>query len=408
MASEQVADSSLPGLPPLPPEWKYVELADLLESNGLSYGIVQPGSEDADGVPILRVKNLQQDSIRTDDVLRVGREIERQYVRSRLVGGEVLLSLVGSVGEVAVAPPSLAGWNVARAIAVIRVMHQANHWVRYYLSSEIAQHYMRIWQTTTVQATLNLRDVRRLPVAMPPVQERDAIVSVLGALHDKITVNDRVVRTTDELRMLKLRQWERSNQDRVRSCPLSSFARFVNGRAFTKDATGAGRMVIRIAEINSGPGASTVYNDIDVSDVHLARPGDVLFAWSGSLAVARWYRPEAIVNQHIFKVIPNAGVPVWLAYELVQEKLADFKGIAAGKATTMGHIQRHHLDEPVPAPKMEYIAALDSELRPLWDRALAAEQESLTLAELRDTLLPRLMSGEIRVRDAERIIEDAT
>ena len=167
-------------------------------------------------------------------------------------------------------------------------------------------------------------------------------------------------------------------------------------------------MVIRIAEINSGPGASTVYNDIDLPDVHLARPGDVLFAWSGSLAVARWYRPEAIVNQHIFKVIPNAGVPVWLAYELVQEKLADFKGIAAGKATTMGHIQRHHLDEPVPAPKKEYIATLDSELRPLWDRALAAEQESLTLAEFRDTLLPRLMSGEIRVRDAERIVEDVT
>ena len=167
-------------------------------------------------------------------------------------------------------------------------------------------------------------------------------------------------------------------------------------------------MVLRIAEINSGPGASTIYNDVDVPDVHLARPGDVLFAWSGSLAVTRWYRPEAIVNQHIFKVIPNAGVPVWLAYELLQEKLADFKSIAAGKATTMGHIQRRHLDEPVPAPKWNHMAALDTELGPLWDCALAAEQESLKLAEFRDTLLPKLMSGEIRVRDAERIVEDAT
>jgi type I restriction enzyme, S subunit len=408
MASQPAAESAARGLPPIPQEWNYAELGDLLEPDGLSYGIVQPGSEDTDGVPILRVKNLLRNGIQTDDVLRVGIEVEQKFSRSRLIGGEVLLSLVGSVGVVAVAPPSLAGWNVARAIAVIRVTNQANLWVKYSLSSDIAQHYMSVWQTTTVQATLNLRDVRRLPIALPPVEERDAVVALLGALDDKIAVNGRVVRATEELRVLRFRQWERSNQEFVESRPLSSFASFVNGRAFTKDATGTGRMVLRIAEINSGPGASTIYNDVDVPDVHLARPGDVLFAWSGSLAVTRWYRPEAIVNQHIFKVIPNAGVPVWLAYELLREKLADFKSIAAGKATTMGHIQRHHLDEPVPTPKWDHMAALDAELGPLWDRALAAEQESLTLAELRDTLLPRLMSGELRVREAERIVGDAT
>jgi type I restriction enzyme S subunit len=134
----------------------------------------------------------------------------------------------------------------------------------------------------------------------------------------------------------------------------------------------------------------------------------VLFAWSGSLTVTRWFRPEAIINQHIFKVLPNDGVPMWLAFELIRAKLAIFRGIAAGKATTMGHIQRHHLDEPVTVPFATYFARLDAELGPLWDRALAAEQESLTLAELRNVLLPKLMSGEIRVRDAERVVEDAT
>lgn len=400
--------SPIRNLPPIPEGWIYCELGDLLEPNGLSYGIVQPGSEDADGIPILRVKNLQSHGIQTDAVLRVSRDIEQQYRRTRLKGGEVLLSLVGSVGAVAIAPPSLAGWNVARAIAVIRIANGANHWVSYYLSSDIAQYYMHIWKTTTVQATLNLRDVRRLPIAIPSTPERDAMVALLGALDGKIAVNHRIVRDSDELRVLRVRHWERLNHGSVEDCPLSSFAAFVNGRAFTKDATGTGRMVIRIAEINSGTGASTVYNDIDVPDVHLARPGDVLFAWSGSLAVARWYRQEAIVNQHIFKVIPNDGVPSWLVYELIRRKLADFKGIAAGKATTMGHIQRHHLDELVLAPKRECIADLDAELRPLWDRALAAEQESLALAKLRDALLPRLMSGEVRVREAERIVGDVT
>jgi type I restriction enzyme S subunit len=166
-------------------------------------------------------------------------------------------------------------------------------------------------------------------------------------------------------------------------------------------------MVVRIAEINSGPSGSTVFNDIEVPDVHLARPGDVLFAWSGSLTVTRWFRPEAIVNQHIFKVIPRDGLPVWLAFELIQMKLAAFRAIAAGKATTMGHIQRHHLDELVTVPAWRHLTTLDAELRPLWERALAAEQESLKLAELRDALLPKLMSGEIRVRDAEQAVEEA-
>ncbi len=199
-----------------------------------------------------------------------------------------------------------------------------------------------------------------------------------------------------------------SHVDGVDERPLSSMASFVNGRAFTKDATGTGRMVIRIAEINSGPGGSTVYNDIDVADEHIARPGDVLFSWSGSLAVVRWFRAEGIVNQHIFKVIPNPGVPRWLIFELINAKLPMFKGIAADKATTMGHIQRRHLDEAVAVPAQGEIQHLDSALGPLWDRALSAEQESLKLAELRDTLVPKLMSGEIRVRDAEKVVEDVT
>jgi type I restriction enzyme S subunit len=140
----------------------------------------------------------------------------------------------------------------------------------------------------------------------------------------------------------------------------------------------------------------------------LAHPGDVLFAWSGSLAVARWFRETGIINQHIFKVIPNSKVPEWLAFELINEKLAMFKGIAADKATTMGHIQRRHLDEVVSVPSPSGIAQLDVELGPLWERALSAEQESLKLAELRDMLVPKLMSGEIRVREAERVVEDVT
>lgn len=255
-------------------------------------------------------------------------------------------------------------------------------------------------------AGIRSSDLSNLHVPYPALHEQRAIAAVLGALDDKIAVNDRIATTTDELLTVSFARVLRDAPEEFIEQSLSRVAEFVNGRAFTKAATGRGRMVVRIAEINSGPGASTVYNEIEVHERHLARPGDVLFAWSGSLAVARWYRPEAIINQHIFKVIPKNNMPLWLAFELVRIKLAEFRAIAAGKATTMGHIQRRHLDEPVPMPTTRFLPRLDAQLKPLWDRALAAEQETLALAALRDTLLPQLMSGKLRVRDAERIVED--
>ena len=255
---------------------------------------------------------------------------------------------------------------------------------------------------------LSLSDIQALQIRIPSLDRQDGTIEVLGSLDDKITVNDQIARSCDQLRSVRFEYWVQSNLESTEDRPLSSMGEFVNGRAFTKDASGSGRMVIRIAEINSGPSPSTVYNNIEVSDVHIARPGDILFAWSGSLAVARWARAEGIINQHIFKVIPCDGMPAWLIFELINSKLAMFKGIAADKATTMGHIQRHHLDEPVQVPTQERISELDAALGPLWDRALAADQESLKLAELRDALLPKLMSGEIRVRDAEKVVEDVT
>ncbi len=393
----------------LPDGWTYRPLDDLLRPGGLSYGIVQPGSDDPHGVPILRVSNLRHGSIVRNGALRVGPDVEQRYQRTRLSGNEVLLSVVGSIGEVAVVPANFIGWNVARAIAVIRAIETVSpQWLRLCLSSEPAQHFMHTWKTTTVQETLNLRDIRRLPILFPPTHERQAITTLLTALDDKIAANDRITETCDHLRSLSLQSWMQGNPAGSEERPLSSLAEFVNGRAFTKNASGTGRMVIRIAELNSGPALSTVYNDIAVPDQHLARPGDVLFAWSGSLTVTRWFRSEGIINQHIFKVLPTAGVPSWLIFELIRTKLIAFRGIAADKATTMGHIQRHHLDELVTFPTGDHVAKLDAQLQPLWRRALAAEQESLALAQLRDTLLPRLMSGEIRLRDAEVIIGDAT
>jgi type I restriction enzyme S subunit len=243
-------------------------------------------------------------------------------------------------------------------------------------------------------------DAMQLRVPGPFTQR--AIAEVLGALDDKIAVNANVVAASESLMSTAYSKLAHSGH----LVPLSTTASFINGKAFTKGASDTGRLVVRIAEMNSGISNSSVYSDAIVDEEYLARPGSILFAWSGSLSVHRWFREEAIVNQHIFNVLPNPGYPNWLVFQMLQSKMASFRAIAADKATTMGHIQRHHLEALVSLPAHEQLASCDALMAASWSKALLSERESLALAALRDTLLPALMSGKLRVRDAEKAVEE--
>ncbi|NEA34304.1 restriction endonuclease subunit S [Streptomyces sp. SID13031] len=390
-------------------EWPTLPLGELCDrSRGITYGIVKVGDFVAGGVPVIRGGDIRNNRIVFNDEKRVTQEVSDGFSRTILHGGELVINLIAEPGHSAIVPTEMAGFNVSRDVAVIALGDSVSHsFVNWYLKSPAAVEWLTARLRGSVTQKINLGVLREIPVPMPERSYQERIAATLGAMDDKITANRHFSATADSLISARYEGAHREVSEEFRQEKLSSAAEFINGRAFTKDATGTGRMVARIAELNSGPGSSTVYNDIEVPDKHLVRPGDLLFAWSGSLTIARWYRPEAIINQHIFKVVPKDDRPTWLVAELLRLKLDEFRAIAADKATTMGHIQRRHLDELVLTPSIAMAQKLDSQLGPIWDRALAAEQESLTLTALRDTLLPQLMSGKLRVRNAEKIVEDA-
>jgi len=166
-------------------------------------------------------------------------------------------------------------------------------------------------------------------------------------------------------------------------------------------------MVIRIAELNSGSGASTQYSNIDASPENTAYPDDILFAWSGSLDVYRWHAEEAIINQHIFKVIPR-DLPNWFVYYHLRFAMPFFQSIAAHKATTMGHIQRYHLSEyKVTLPSKHLLDLSNLLIGPIYSLIHTNEQQSRVLAAIRDSLLPSLLSGKVRVEKAEEPVSIA-
>lgn len=258
--------------------------------------------------------------------------------------------------------------------------------------------------TGSTQPKLSQAALLSIPLRLPKLAEQRRIAELLGTLDNKIESNQNLAEVIPSLIDAKIHH--ALSDGSGDSIPVSKLAKFVNGGAYTKEASGTGRMVIRIADLNTGPGASTIYNDIDVPGDRLAHFGDLLMSWSGSLGVYVWVREEAIVNQHIFKVILT-DFPAWLVHNRLNVALHGFRAIAADKATTMGHIQRKHLDETfveVPIAKLEQLNHL---CVPLWNRFISAQLESMRLAELRDALLPELMSGRMRVDEAGCLVSEA-
>jgi type I restriction enzyme S subunit len=427
-------------LPLIPDGWRYESLADIVEERGLSYGIVQPGSETADGVPIVRVNNIRNGRIDTTDMLKVGADIEAKFRRSRLRGGEVLLTLVGTLGEVAIVPDSLRNWNVARAVGVIPVRKDPGSlWVSICLRSAFIQHCIRMWATTTVQATFNLRDLAKLPIPIPPTATREAIAGVIGVLDDKIELNRRMNATLESMARALFQSWfvdfdpvrakldgrpptgmdkatadlfpDSFEESPVGHIPkgwnvlnLDATAHYLNGLALQKFPPGDGPTlpVIKIAQLRKGDSIGADQCNTNLPSAYIIKDGDVLFSWSGSLEVELWCGGSGALNQHLFKVT-SPQFPKWFYYLWTHYHLDEFRLIAAGKATTMGHIQRSHLsDAKVLIPSRPLLDAMSKIMSPLIDQIIANRIQSRTLASVRDTLLPKLLSGELSVAEASR------
>jgi type I restriction enzyme S subunit len=286
-------------------------------------------------------------------------------------------------------------------------------------------------------------DLLAIRIPVPPPAEQRAIAHILGTLDDKIELNRRMGETLEAMARALFKAWfvdfepvrakMEGRWQRGQSLPglpahlydlfpdrlvdselgeipegwrvksLDEIARFVNGLALQKypPMDGCSLPAIKIAQLRAGHtnGADEASADLDPD--YVVQDGDILFSWSGSLECVLWAGGPGALNQHLFKVT-SAQYPRWLCYFGIHAHLGDFRHIAAGKATTMGHIQRHHLSEAkLAVPSSPLLAAIDALLSPLFESLWMRKVESRTLAALRDALLPKLISGELRVKDAE-------
>lgn len=351
------------------------------------------------GTPCIGTPDIRNGRIDFEGSKKVSAEAYAEWTkRATPEGGDLIMAREAPVGEVGYVPadqPACLGQRTVLLRPSRRVVNP--RYLHYLLLSPVCQASLRSLSEGSTVPHLNVADIRRFELGtLPDLTMQEAIAEVLGALDDKIDLNRRTVATT---KMLRRSMVDLALEGRESATPLSSLADFVNGRAFTAQADGSGRPILRIRELNSGIDLSTLRISRSVPDDHLAEPDSLLLAWSGSLGSYRWHGPEAVINQHIFKVIPK--VPAWLVEYWCERHVVWFKNIAADKATTMGHIQRHHLDEARCAlPDSGSLDRLGAQVGPMYELEHSLAVESARLGELRDALLPELISGRMTVKEA--------
>lgn len=385
--------------------WDRVTFSDLYavpSRNGLSIPKATRGS----GVPMLGMSELfGSDIIRSvrgwENVPVSTTEFERFSLHPKdLMFGRRSLTRAGA-GKISIVAKSVGEAVFESSLIRVRLDGRRacpEFYFHYFRSPLGRANIERIVEQVSV-AGIRSSELSRLHVPAPPLEEQERIAGVLGAFDDLIETNRRLADHLDDLRRAKVGHALAASSATTR---LSEIAAFVNGRNFTKDADGIGRPVIRTPEARSGPGGNTVWSSVEADNDRVARAGDTLFVWSGTLMVNRWLYTDGLVNQHVFKVMPNQ-VPDWYVFALIEAQLPWFLGLAKDKATTMGHIKRAHLDEPMTGLDPATIARLNPVVEPIWSAALELRIEVQELARQRDELLPLLMSGRTRVRDLEAV-----
>jgi len=397
------------------------------------------------GVPVIRGQNMGEKWVSGSFVF-VSPEKARQLEQNKARPGDVVFTQRGTLGQVSIVPASpYAEYVVSQSQMKITLdPNKADAGFIYYLFK--SEHQLRYILNSAIQTGVphtNLGILRKTPVTVPSLKAQKSIAGVLCALDDRITLLRETNATLEAIAQALFKSWfidfdpvrakaeglepegleaataalfpDSFEESELGLVPrgwmvrsLDSIANYLNGLAMQKfPPTDDGWLpVIKIAQLRKGNTVGADRAGRNIKTEYIIQNGDVLFSWSGSLEVVIWCGGEGALNQHLFKVT-SKDFPKWFYYLWTRQHLTDFQQTAASKATTMGHIQRKHLTEAkVVVPPAEMLRSAGVLIEPLLERWLVNAEKAQTLTQLRDTLLPRLISGLLRLPEAEVMIEE--
>jgi type I restriction enzyme S subunit len=402
----------------IPRDWTVEELSRLCEE-------VTDGSHFSPkprirGYPIATVKNMLDNSIDVGSCARISKEDYDTLVRNgcKPSKGDILLSKDGTVGICFVFDQD-EDLVLLSSIAIIKPSKMVNsYFCKHYFSSKRAHEILQDgFLTGSALQRIVLKNLKRVPLPVPSVEEQRRIASVLSLLDEVIENKKKQNDILEKIAMAIFDKWFNGvapaeaeelaelNEGKVpagwKTASLYDLADWINGYPFdqrTLNVEKRGLPVIKIAELQKGISDTTQYYDGEIDSIYSLKQGDLLFAWSASIGIYIWSGENAVLNQHIFRVFPK--IQKSYLYFLLKKLDFLFQRIVENKATTMGHVTVEDMKRimtyvPDENKKLEIAKTLD----PLFQKITLNQREITVLVKTKNVLLPLLVFGKLRVEE---------
>ena len=397
-------------------EWKEVTLGEI--SSKIGDGLHgTPKYDDEGPYYFINGNNLNCGKIIIkDDTKRVGKD---EFVKNQKELNEqtILVSINGTIGNVAKYNNELC--ILGKSACYINVIKEVDkEFIYYVLTSANFKRNITNEATGTTIKNVSLKQMREYKFNIPcNISDQRCIASILSSLDRKIELNNKINADLEEMAQAIFKNWfvdfepfkdGKFVDSELGMIPegwkvgrLTEIASYMNGLAMQKfppENNEDSLPVLKIKELGQGfCGTDSDRCSCNIKDECKIHNGDVIFSWSGTLLVDVWCGGDCGLNQHLFKVT-SKDYPKWFYYYWTKHHLQEFIHIAKDKAVTMGHIKRGHLEEAMVAiPDNDSMEKAHELFEPILSKLISLRLESSRLSTLRDTLLPRLMSGELEV-----------
>lgn len=406
-------------------EWKHYKMDDVIDeiSMGPFGSDVKKEFYVNKGIPILNGSNLQGFKLQENSFGYLTEEKADSLNKCNAHRGDIIVTHRGTLGQIVYVPSNSKYDRYVISQSQFRFRCKPDlvdvQYLVYYFHTREGQYKIlanasQVGVPALARATSTFR---LIDIKLPSLADQRRIASILSSLDRKIELNNKINADLEEMAQAIFKNWfvdfepfkdGKFVDSELGMIPegwevgtLTEIASYINGLAMQKyppENIEYSLPVLKIKELGQGfCGTDSDRCSCNIKDECKIHNGDVIFSWSGTLLVDVWCGGDCGLNQHLFKVT-SKDYPKWFYYYWTKHHLREFIHIAKDKAVTMGHIKRGHLEEAMVAiPDNDSMEKAHELFEPILSKMISLRLENFRLSLLRDTLLPRLMSGEIEV-----------
>jgi type I restriction enzyme, S subunit len=410
---------------PVPDAWQATTLGELCKSGD---GDIQTGPFGSQlhasdyvpaGIPSVMPQNIGDNCIVEDGIARITEEDASRLSRYLLREGDIVYSRRGDVERRAWVRAEQDGWLCGTGCLRVRLGVSTDaRFISYYLGHPNVRAWIVQHAIGATMANLNTAILGSVPVAIPSRPEQASIAEVLGALDDKIAVNDRIAETALQLALGEYAGWMNLGWLQ-RSELMADCGRWFSGGTpdTSEDYYWGGDIPWISASSLKSPWIDSSDRMITrigaVNGTRLVPRGAVIFVVRGMSLVSEFRigltQREVAFGQDCKAILPIAGIDAATLFISIKSRTPDILRLVDNAGHGTGRLPTDLLSNmKLNLPAAEFSEVVAAALRSLVAVGAERQAENRSLSELRDTLLPKLMSGEIRVRDAEKVVEDVT